>query len=204
MLGDRRARAATASMVQPAGAVEPAPRRHPRGDRGLSRTACRPPQARAGHRRRPGHRPRAGLRRRAVRRVLRARRTARWWSTRWRRGRTTAATTAWTPATSRSSSCRCARWRACRWRSRASTARRSCSTCWATCGSRGAKPKRTPPWDAVLALPGTHLHLYGKLSARRGRKMGHLTITGPTVQAVRATALKAAGLLGIAAVLSRR
>ncbi len=51
-------------------------------------------------------------------------RTARWWSTRWRRARTTAATTASTPATSRSSSCRCARWPACRWWRRASTAPR--------------------------------------------------------------------------------
>ena len=55
----------------------------------------------------------------------------------------------------------------------------------------------TPPWDRVLALPGTHLHLYGKLSARPGRKMGHLNITGPTPEAVRATALQACALLGI-------
>jgi 5-(carboxyamino)imidazole ribonucleotide synthase len=54
-----------------------------------------------------------------------------------------------------------------------------------------------PPWDRVLALAGAHLHLYGKLSPRKGRKMGHLTITGPTAEAVRATAMKAAGLLGI-------
>ena len=40
--------------------------------------------------------------------------------------------------------------------------------------------ERTPPWDAVLALPGTHLHLYGKTSARPGRKMGHLNITAAT------------------------
>ncbi|MDP3761317.1 MAG: 5-(carboxyamino)imidazole ribonucleotide synthase [Ramlibacter sp.] len=59
--------------------------------------------------------------------------------------------------------------------------------------------ERTPPWGDVLALPGAHLHLYGKLSARKGRKMGHLTITGPDVPAVRATALKAAALLGIQA-----
>jgi len=59
--------------------------------------------------------------------------------------------------------------------------------------------ERTPPWGDVLALPGAHLHLYGKLSARKGRKMGHLTITGPDAQAVRATALKAAALLGIEA-----
>jgi len=54
-----------------------------------------------------------------------------------------------------------------------------------------------PPWDQVLALPGTHLHLYGKLDAKPGRKMGHLNITGSTVDEVRTTALAAAKLLGI-------
>jgi 5-(carboxyamino)imidazole ribonucleotide synthase len=54
-----------------------------------------------------------------------------------------------------------------------------------------------PPWDQVLALPGTHLHLYGKLDAKPGRKMGHLNITGPTVDEVRATARAAARILGI-------
>jgi len=57
--------------------------------------------------------------------------------------------------------------------------------------------EHTPPWDRVLAVPGAHLHLYGKLSARKGRKMGHLTLTGPTVEAVRAAATQAAGLLGL-------
>ena len=57
----------------------------------------------------------------------------------------------------------------------------------------------TPAWDAVLALPGTHLHLYGKLQPKAGRKMGHLNITGATPEAVRAVALQAAALLGIAA-----
>nr|WP_145548811.1 5-(carboxyamino)imidazole ribonucleotide synthase [Variovorax boronicumulans] len=56
----------------------------------------------------------------------------------------------------------------------------------------------TPPWDAVLALPGVHLHLYGKLKAARARKMGHLTVTGATPEAVRATALQASSILGIA------
>ena len=55
----------------------------------------------------------------------------------------------------------------------------------------------TPPWDDLLALPGTHLHLYGKSQASKGRKMGHLNITGATVAEVRATALAAAKLLGI-------
>ena len=54
-----------------------------------------------------------------------------------------------------------------------------------------------PAWDKVLALPGTHLHLYGKLKASKGRKMGHLNITGATVEQVRRTALQAAAILGI-------
>ena len=64
---------------------------------------------------------------------------------------------------------------------------------------RQGELETTPPWDAVLALPGVHLHLYGKTSARRGRKMGHLTVTAATPEAARATALKAASLLGLAA-----
>ena len=56
---------------------------------------------------------------------------------------------------------------------------------------------QTPPWDQVLALPGAHLHLYGKRDAKRGRKMGHLNVTGASPEAARATALKAAALLGI-------
>lgn len=56
---------------------------------------------------------------------------------------------------------------------------------------------RAPDWQAVLALPGTHLHLYGKLDARPGRKMGHLTITGADVAGVKATARQAAGILGL-------
>lgn len=58
---------------------------------------------------------------------------------------------------------------------------------------------KTPPWDQVLTLPGTHLHLYGKLKASKGRKMGHLTITGATTTEVHATTLVAAGMLGIEA-----
>ncbi|MDO8371527.1 MAG: Sua5/YciO/YrdC/YwlC family protein [Polaromonas sp.] len=48
-----------------------------------------------------------------------------------------------------------------------------------------------------LALPGTHLHLYGKLEARAGRKMGHLTVTGADVAGVRVVARQAAQLLGL-------
>ncbi len=65
---------------------------------------------------------------------------------------------------------------------------------WFRAGSEAV----TPDWASVLALPGTHLHLYGKASARPGRKMGHLTVTGASVAQVRATALRAADRLGIA------
>jgi 5-(carboxyamino)imidazole ribonucleotide synthase len=65
-------------------------------------------------------------------------------------------------------------------------------------GHPGGDAPHTPDWSAVLALPGAHLHLYGKLRASRGRKMGHLTITAATVAQVRATARQAAELLGLA------
>jgi 5-(carboxyamino)imidazole ribonucleotide synthase len=56
-----------------------------------------------------------------------------------------------------------------------------------------------PDWARVLALPGVHLHLYGKLEARKARKMGHLTVTASHINEARAVALQAAGILGIAA-----
>jgi 5-(carboxyamino)imidazole ribonucleotide synthase len=49
--------------------------------------------------------------------------------------------------------------------------------------------QRTPDWASILAQPGTHLHLYGKTEARRGRKMGHLTITGANLATVQSEAL---------------
>jgi len=64
---------------------------------------------------------------------------------------------------------------------------------WAQ-GGREAEPD----WAGVLALPGVHLHLYGKASARPGRKMGHLTVTAPSADEANATALEAASLLGLA------
>ena len=55
----------------------------------------------------------------------------------------------------------------------------------------------SPSWAQVLALPGTHLHLYGKTEPRRGRKMGHLTVTASTAAQARSVALQAAALLGL-------
>ncbi len=38
-----------------------------------------------------------------------------------------------------------------------------------------------PHWGAAAAVPNVKIHLYGKLSARPGRKMGHLTAISKTV-----------------------
>jgi len=64
-------------------------------------------------------------------------------------------------------------------------------------GGEGTAP-RAPDWASLLALPGVHLHLYGKAEPRRGRKMGHVTVTAPDVSAARATALRVSVLLGLA------
>lgn len=57
---------------------------------------------------------------------------------------------------------------------------------------------REPAWDKVLALPGANLHLYGKDDARRGRKMGHVTFTAPTLEEAQANLRAACSILGIA------
>lgn len=58
-------------------------------------------------------------------------------------------------------------------------------------------PAREPDWAAVLRIAGTHLHLYGKVAPRRGRKMGHLTITASNAQQAAARAQQAAAVLGV-------
>jgi 5-(carboxyamino)imidazole ribonucleotide synthase len=39
---------------------------------------------------------------------------------------------------------------------------------------------KTPDFTKALAVTGVRLHLYGKTSARAGRKMGHLSAVGPS------------------------
>jgi 5-(carboxyamino)imidazole ribonucleotide synthase len=39
-----------------------------------------------------------------------------------------------------------------------------------------------PDWSHVLADPSASLHLYGKTSARPGRKMGHITVTASSAE----------------------
>jgi 5-(carboxyamino)imidazole ribonucleotide synthase len=49
-----------------------------------------------------------------------------------------------------------------------------------------------PDWDAALrAEPGARLHLYGKRTPARGRKMGHLTVLDPDPENALARALAA-------------
>jgi len=64
----------------------------------------------------------------------------------------------------------------------------------------GEENAQTPDWASVLALPGVHLHLYGKAQARSGRKMGHLTLTAATPALVQAVARQAIALLGLPSV----
>ena len=47
-----------------------------------------------------------------------------------------------------------------------------------------------PDWSAVLAEPRAHLHLYGKRTARPGRKMGHLTVVDDDSGAAEVIALR--------------
>ena len=62
--------------------------------------------------------------------------------------------------------------------------------------ARGSQ-QTEPAWAEVLALPGAHLHLYGKTQARMGRKMGHLTITAASAAQAKAIALRACAVLSL-------
>lgn len=58
---------------------------------------------------------------------------------------------------------------------------------------------RRPDFAAALAVPGVKLHVYGKRETRRGRKMGHLSILGPTLETALARASTARAALTAAA-----
>lgn len=62
---------------------------------------------------------------------------------------------------------------------------------------RRSGPVTPAALTAALAVPGAHLHLYGKREARVGRKMGHVTALGATVAAAEATARRAAELVDL-------
>ena len=62
---------------------------------------------------------------------------------------------------------------------------------------RDGREPQAPDWSALLALPGVHLHLYGKAEARHGRKMGHVTITASSIMQARQVSAQVAALLGL-------
>jgi 5-(carboxyamino)imidazole ribonucleotide synthase len=47
-----------------------------------------------------------------------------------------------------------------------------------------------PEWERVLRHSNVKLHLYGKLAARPGRKMGHFTVLDKTAEAALQLALE--------------
>ncbi len=48
-----------------------------------------------------------------------------------------------------------------------------------------------PLWEEALSIPDVKLHLYGKLEARAGRKMGHLTALAPIPEEAKAKVTEA-------------
>ncbi len=60
-----------------------------------------------------------------------------------------------------------------------------------------------PDWTAVLRGGDVHLHLYGKAEPRRGRKMGHLTVTGATADEAVSAAVACRAHVGGGARLDR-
>lgn len=56
----------------------------------------------------------------------------------------------------------------------------------------GKGPGRPTGLDAALAVPGAHVHIYGKAMSNAGRKMGHVTALGDTPAAAEQTALRCA------------
>lgn len=61
-------------------------------------------------------------------------------------------------------------------------------------GDLWPEPERAPDWLPILRDPAAKLHLYGKRTAKPGRKMGHVTFLAETIEAALklATATRAA------------
>lgn len=68
--------------------------------------------------------------------------------------------------------------------------------CWLRGGTDGAEPVE-PDWRVVLRHPRAKLHLYGKATPRIGRKMGHVTVLGDTLDDALAAADRIARDLGV-------
>ena len=57
--------------------------------------------------------------------------------------------------------------------------------------------RREPDWTRILGVKGAKLHLYGKADARVGRKMGHVTVLGVSLDEAREGAREVAAALEI-------
>ena len=60
-----------------------------------------------------------------------------------------------------------------------------------------AGPARADGLAHALAIPGVHVHIYGKLASRIGRKMGHVTALGATVAEAESRARAAADAIAL-------
>lgn len=69
--------------------------------------------------------------------------------------------------------------------------------CWFQ-GEEGAR--REPDWSRVVMHPRAKLHLYGKAEPRPGRKMGHITVMGDSLEQAGGLAQRIATDLGIVGV----
>ncbi|WP_440134443.1 5-(carboxyamino)imidazole ribonucleotide synthase [Chitinophaga sancti] len=54
--------------------------------------------------------------------------------------------------------------------------------------NEGLRADREEKFSSLLAIPGAHLHWYGKIGSRLGRKVGHVTVTGSTMEDILAKA----------------
>jgi 5-(carboxyamino)imidazole ribonucleotide synthase len=66
------------------------------------------------------------------------------------------------------------------------------------CWFASDRTPRPPRFEDLLAIPGAGLHLYGKTDPRAGRKMGHVTLLGTTIEQALDRAALAAACLGLA------
>ena len=60
-----------------------------------------------------------------------------------------------------------------------------------------SEESREPDWAILNEIPNLKLHLYGKQSARPGRKMGHFTVIDGDAKKAVTTALKARKVIGV-------
>ncbi len=52
-------------------------------------------------------------------------------------------------------------------------------------------------FEAIMQIPGTHVHLYGKKTTKPFRKMGHVTVTADTLEVAKENALKVKNTLKV-------